>query len=236
MSSVAVIFRREVSGYFVTPVAYVVFAVFLVLSGYFFTMSLFATQTADMSITFGNMSVTLLFVAPVLTMKMLAEEGRQGTMELLLTSPASLTSIVVGKYLAAVFTFLVLLLVTALYPISLFWVSKPDLGPILSGYLGILLLGAACLAVGMFASSLTESQVVAGMLGFGLLLLFWVLGWASGNVTGVAGEVLGALSLLNRLDGFTRGIINGADVLYYLSFAFAFVFLTVRVVDARRWS
>ncbi|MBE3574234.1 MAG: ABC transporter permease subunit [Firmicutes bacterium] len=236
MSNVAVIFRREVSGYFVTPVAYVVFAVFLVLSGYFFTMSLFATQTADMSITFGNMSVTLLFVAPVLTMKMLAEEGRQGTMELLLTSPASLTSIVVGKYLAAVFTFLVLLLVTALYPISLFWVSKPDLGPILSGYLGILLLGAACLAVGMFASSLTESQVVAGMLGFGLLLLFWVLGWASGNVTGVAGEVLGALSLLNRLDGFTRGIINGADVLYYLSFAFAFVFLTVRVVDARRWS
>ena len=151
-------------------------------------------------------------------------------------SPVSITTFVVGKYLAAVFTYLAYLAVTMIYPVILIKYGNPDMGPIYSGYLGMFLFGAGCLAVGTFSSSLTDNQMVAGVVGFGLLLLFWILGWAGAVVTGPVGDALSNFSLLKRFDDFQKGIIDFSGVLYYASFIFIFIFLAVRVVDSRRWS
>jgi ABC-2 type transport system permease protein len=230
------IFKREVAAYFLSPIAYVLGAVFLVLSGYFFSILLFATRSASMQATFGNMAVTFLFVAPVLTMRLLAEERKLGTDELLLTSPVTTTSIVVGKYLASVLTYLVFLGATLVYPAILRNYGSPDMGPIYSGYLGMFLFGAACLSAGTFASALTENQIVAGMVGFGMLLLFWIAGWVDAAVTGPVGQAVSALSILEHFDGFQKGMIDLSHVMYYLSFIFLFLFFAVRTIDSRRWS
>lgn len=230
------ILKREVASYFVSPMAYVVGAVFLVLSGYFFSVILLATHSASMQGVLGNMAVVFLFVSPVLTMGLLAEERKLGTDELIMTAPVGTTSIVVGKYLAAVLTYLVYLAISLIYPVILIKYGSPDMGPIYSGYWGMFLFGAGCLAVGIFSSSLTDNQMVAGVIGFGLLLLFWILGWAGAIVRGPVGETLANLSLLKRFDDFQKGIIDFSSVLYYISFIFIFIFLTVRVIDSRRWS
>lgn len=230
------ILKREVASYFVSPMAYVVGAVFLVLSGYFFSVILLATHSASMQGVLGNMAVVFLFVSPVLTMGLLAEERKLGTDELIMTAPVGTTSIVVGKYLAAVLTYFVYLAISLIYPVILIKYGSPDMGPIYSGYLGMFLFGAGCLAVGIFSSSLTDNQMVAGVIGFGLLLLFWILGWAGAIVRGPVGETLANLSLLKRFDDFQKGIIDFSSVLYYISFIFIFIFLTVRVIDSRRWS
>ena len=182
------------------------------------------------------MAVIFLFIAPVLTMRQLAEERKLGTDELIMTSPVSTTSIVVGKYLAAVCTYVVYLVITMIYPAILIKYGSPDMGPIYSGYLGMFLFGAGCLAVGTFSSSLTDNQMVAGVVGFGLLLLFWILGWAGAVVTGPIGDTLANFSLLKRFDDFQKGIIDLSSVLYYVSFISIFIFLAVRVIDSRRWS
>lgn len=236
MRDVWSILKREVAAYFISPMAYVMGAVFLMLSGYFFSVILLATHSASMQGVLGNMAVIFLFIAPVLTMRQLAEERKLGTDELIMTSPVSTTSIVVGKYLAAVCTYVVYLVITMIYPAILIKYGSPDMGPIYSGYLGMFLFGAGCLAVGTFSSSLTDNQMVAGVVGFGLLLLFWILGWAGAVVTGPIGDTLANFSLLKRFDDFQKGIIDLSSVLYYVSFIFIFIFLAVRVIDSRRWS
>lgn len=230
------ILKREVASYFLSSIAYAMGAVFLLLSGYFFSIILLATHSASMQGVFGNMAVTFIFVAPVLTMRLIAEERKLGTDELLMTTPVSITSIVVGKYLASVFTYLVFLAVTLFYPAILMFYGSPDPGPIFSGYLGMFLFGAACLAAGTFASALTENQMVAGIVGFGVLLLFWILGWVSAAITGPVGDAISLVSILKHFDDFQKGIIDLSHTLYYVSFIFVFLFLAVRVIDSRRWS
>ncbi len=230
------IFKREVASYFLSPIAYVMGAVFLLLSGYFFSIILMATRSAGLQGTFGNMAVTFMFVAPALTMRLLAEEKKLGTDELLLTSPVSITSIVVGKYLASVLTYLVFLAATLVYVAVLRHYGNPDMGPIYSGYLGMSLLGASCLAAGTFASALTENQMVAGVVGFGILLLFWILGWVSAAVPGPVGHAISMLSILKHFDDFQKGIMDLSHIIFYLSFIFVFLFLAVRTIDSRRWS
>lgn len=236
MRKTGVIFRREFSGYFSSPVAYLIIAAFLAISGYFFSAILFSTRLADMRYTFGNLSVIFLFTAPMLTLRTLAEERRLGTDEFLLTTPVGITAIVVGKYLATVGVFCVILLISLIYPGILFLFGSPDIGPLVSGYLGFFLLGSAFLSVGIFASSLTEDQMVAGMIGFALMLLLWVISWAAGALPGFWGDLAAAISLFDRFEDFTKGIIDLVDIIFYLSFIFVMLFLTVRVVDKRRWS
>lgn len=230
------VFRREMAAYFLSPVAYVVMAVYLLICGYFFSVSLIATQAAEVRGVLGNMGITFLFMAPVLTMRLLAEERRQGTDELLLTSPLSVGEIVAGKYLAAAAMFAVTLLITGLYPGIVAIYGDPDIGPILTGYLGLFLLGSAFLAVGVFASSVTDNQMVAGVIGFGILLLLWVFSWAGDSLANEIGRVLSAVSILSRFDDFRRGILDLANVIFYLSYIAGFLFLAVRMVERRRWS
>ncbi len=229
------IWKREVLAYLQTPTAYAAMAVFLVIGGYFFSVFLINTQQADMRPFFGNMGLIMLFISPVLTMRLLAEETSQGTDEILFTQPITYTQAVLGKYLAAVTVFLIMLLISGVYPIILEYYGNPEWGVVMTGYLGFLLLGSTFLAVGLFTSSLTDSQMVAGIIGFAVLLLLWVVSWAADTIGGTVGSILRVMAVTEYYQDFRRGIIDTRNVLFYLSFIVGFLFLTGRMVEKRTW-
>lgn len=235
MYTALTIARRELSVYFVSPIAYIVIAGFLVVSGFLFSAILIQTQQASMEIMFNNLTVILLFITPLITMRLLADEQRSGTIEVLLTSPVRDWEVVLGKFLAAVGLFGVILLLTLLYPFLLWRLGgNPDWGPILSSYLGLLLLTGAMLSIGTLASALTENQIVAAAITFATLLILWLLSAASG-VAGGAADVLRALSISERYNDFVRGAINLEDIIYYLSLITGALFIATRVLETRRY-
>lgn len=236
MSGSWVVLKKELRGFLLSPLAYVLLAVILGLGGYFFAIFLLITGVASMNGFFSNMGVVLIFIAPVLTMRLLAEEQQRGTMELLMTTPISITQVVLGKFFAAVVVFALALVISLIYVLILLNFGKPEIGPIMTSYLGFLLLGATYLAVGLFASSLTDSQMVAGVVGFGILLVFWVVGWVAGTIPGVAGQVAGAISILDHNSDFIKGVVDTTHIVYYLSMIVAFLYLTVRMVERRTWA
>jgi ABC-2 type transport system permease protein len=259
MRSLYAIYRREMGQYFVSPIAYVVVGVFLILCGFFFDRILDfyiqnSLQAEMQSLRFGVppdtdvpgqvmrsfcdlLSSLVLFFTPILTMGIFSEERKRGTIELLMTSPVTETQIVMGKFLAELSLFVIMLLPTAVYIVFMYVHSdpRPPWSLMLVGYLGVLLLGAGLLSLGSFISSLTESQIVAAVLTFGAFLMLWVLdsGSRGGDTTG--GKVLQYLSVIHHYDDFTRGIIDTTAIVYYLSFFAFFAFLTVRSVDSIRW-
>lgn len=227
--------KRELRTYFSSPLAYALLAVFALLNGYFFSLMALGGPYADMRTVFANMAVISLFVVPAFTMRLWPDERRQGTDELLLTAPARVGEIVVGKYLAALLLLAAMLLSTGLYPAILERYGNLEWTPVLTGYLGMFLLGAGFVAMGLFAATLTDSAVVASLAGFGLLLLSWVIGWLGDSLRGTAAEVLRRLSMIEHLLDFQRGVLDLTHVTFYLSVAAAFVFLAVRMVERRRW-
>ncbi len=249
------IFKKEMRLYFTSPVAYVVFTIFLVIAGYFF-YSIFAFFTLasmqaamnpqmarDLNVTdsvlrplFSNISVILLLLMPMVTMRLFAEERRAGTIELLLTYPVRDGAVLAGKYLAALALYTIMLALTLLYPGMLFYFARMEWGPLATGYLGLLLMGAMFLAVGVFASSLTENQIIASITTFGILLIFWVLGWSADYAGGVWGRILSHLSILEHNDSFAKGVLDTKDIIYYLDFTALALFLTLRSLESRRWS
>ncbi len=239
MRNLWAIARRELGAYFVSPIAYLVGAAFLAMMGFFFYTDVIFTvlnrSEPTMRYIFGVMTTILLFVAPVLTMRLLAEEQRLGTLELLLTAPVRDWEVVLGKYLAALVLYLGLLAATGLYPILLFWMGgNPDLGPIL--YLGMFLFGAALLAIGLFSSSLSQNQVVAAVVGIGLVILLAVASLPADGITNpTLQRILNHLDLRNHLMNFRRGLIDTTDVVYYLGVIASFLFLTVQILSSRRW-
>lgn len=235
MRNMLTIARRELESYFVSPIAYVITAAFLVVAGYLFSMILYYSREATLQYLFLNITTILLLIAPVLTMRLLAEERSKGTIELLLTSPVRDWEVAVGKYLASLGLFAAMLALTAYYPILLEIYGSPDRGPILSGYLGAFLLGAVLLALGLLTSSLTSNQIVAAVLGFVLILCLWLLDAVSGIITGTLGDALKYMALSSHFNDFSRGIIDTRDVLYALSMIVGSLFLTTRVLEMRRW-
>jgi ABC-2 type transport system permease protein len=248
------IFKKEMRLYFTSPVAYVILAIFLIIAGYFF-YSIFAFFTMasmqaamnpqmgrDLTVTdsvmrplFSNISVILLLLIPLVTMRLFAEERRSGTIELLLTYPVRDGAVLVGKYLAALAMYAIMLVFTLLYPALLFYFARVEWGPLVTGYLGLLLMGATFLSVGIFASSLTENQIVASLITFGTLLIFWVIGWSAESVGGVWGRVLSDLSILEHYDTFSKGVLDTKDIVFYVNFTLLGLFLTLRSLEARRW-
>lgn len=254
MRNIWAICKKEITTYFTSPIAYVVGTVFLVLVGFFFYSLIwwFNSQSLQMaqnpgyfqqlninqmvySPLFHNMSIILLLMLPLLTMRLFSEEKKIKTDELLYTCPISINQIILGKYIASLFVLLVILVLTGILSIFTFAYGNPELVPILSGYLGLFLMGAAFMAVGIFFSSLTENQIVSAMLTFGALLLFWILSWASYSVGGYWKDVLNYLSFFQHFDDMTQGILDTTDVVYYLSFIFFGLFLTHSVIQSRRW-
>ena len=248
------IFKKELRLYFTSPVAYVVFTIFLLISGYFF-YSIFAFFTImsmqsamnpalarDLNVTegilrplFSNLSVVMLLVMPILTMRLFAEEKKTGTIELLLTYPVRDGEVLLGKYAAAVALYLLLLLFTAIYPGLVAYFARLEWGPLLSGYLGLVLMGGTFLAVGVLVSSLTENQIVAAIVTFGVLLIFWVIGWSADFAGPWWGRLLSHLSILEHFDNFAKGVIDTRDVIYYLNFTLLALFLTLRSLESKRW-
>jgi len=248
------IFKKEMRLYFTSPVAWVIITMFLLIAGYFF-YSIFAFYTLasmqsamnpqmarELNVTdsvlrplFSNVSVILLLLMPLITMRLFAEERRSGTIELLLTYPVRDGAVLIGKYLAALALYAIMLALTLPYPGIVVYFARVEWGPLLTGYLGLLLMGATFLAVGIFASSLTENQIVAAITTFGTLLLLWVVGWSAEYVGGPWGRVLSHLSILGHFDTFARGVLDTKDVIYYVNVIVLSLFLTLRSLEARRW-
>ncbi len=254
MNNILAIWQRELKSYFVSPIAYVVLTVYLFLSGFFFYSILTAVVQNTMMQAqfgqgaqpvdvpgivsrsfFGTMSVVLLFMIPMLTMGLFAEEKKRGTMELLLTTPVGNLQALLGKYLASL-SFLIFMFVASGITISaLFLYGQPDWKPILGGYLGLLLYGAALLAVGLFISTLTENQIIAVVITFGVILVLWLIESFSAGATGIFKDLMSYLSVIGHLDDFIKGVIDTSNVIFYLTFAFVGLFLTYRSLESMRW-
>ncbi len=245
--------RKDFRTYFMSPIAYIIIAGFMLIMGwmFFYTLSHFEMQNMQYqqfnmgkspSITdgiirpvYGNMNVIFLFLVPFITMRLFSEEKKQHTIELLMTSPITLSEIILGKFLSSLLLVVIMLGITLVYPITLFATGNPELGPIVTSYIGTLLLASCYLSLGIFFSSLTENQIVAGSLTFASALFFWLVNWASQAAGPVWSEVLNYLSLISHYNNFGQGLLNSSDVIYYLSFIGIGLFLTHRVLDSFRW-
>jgi ABC-2 type transport system permease protein len=253
MSNTITIWRKELQSYFRSPIAYGVMAFFALIAGYFFyvavvffvrasVQSSMMGQSQPMSVIesvvrplLSNISVIGLFLIPMITMRLFAEEKRSGTIELLVTSPVKDLAIIMGKFLAALTLYAAMLGLSLLSMATLFLYGKPDLRPMMVGYLGLLLLGGSLLAIGTFISTCTKNQIVAGVAGFSVCLMLWVLDWLSSFQDSVAGKVFSYISVLQHFDSFSKGVIDSRDVIYYLSAIFIGLFLTARSLESLRW-
>ncbi|HWQ31287.1 MAG TPA: ABC transporter permease subunit [Blastocatellia bacterium] len=260
MKGILAIYRRELQSYFVSPIAYIVISVFLLLCGFFFYDLLngviqegfrrqmsamqggMPSQDLDMpgiilSYSLGLVSTFILFMIPMLTMGLFAGERRQGTMELLMTSPVTELQIVLGKFLATLTLFIVMIAPTFLYHVVIRFFSDPKLPwkIILAGYLGTLLLGGALIAIGAWLSSLTENQIIAAFITFGAFIILLIVDRLVRESTGWWGETAQYLSILRHFNDFTRGVIDTTNLIYYLSVIVLGIFLTWRTLDSMRW-
>jgi gliding motility-associated transport system permease protein len=253
MRNIWTICRRELYAYFVSPIAWVLLTIFAFLSGAFTYLIAAAFMRASLegqmsgqsfpmnvneqviAPLFSNMAVVGLFLIPLISMRLFAEEKRQGTIELLVTSPVHDLEIIVGKWLSAVLMYGALLLVLFADYSFLFFYGNPDWKPVATGFLGILLQGACLLSFGTFISTLTRNQIVAGAIGFALALVLWILNWTTSFGNSDTVQVLNYLSIVSHMDSFSRGVIDTKDLVYYLSMIFFGLFLTARSLDSLRW-
>lgn len=237
MSSLWTIAKRELYAYLNSAIAYVVAAAFTLLCGLLFVGGVTLGQDATMGSVFGSLSIVLIFVAPVLTMRLLSREQDLGTIELLLTAPVRDWEVVAGKFLASFLYYLGMIAVTGLYVIVLVAFGNPDLGTIGASYLGLALLGAGLLSLGTLASSLTGNQVVAAVIGVVASVSLWLLDILRGvGIFGqTAGDVISFLTPSGHYYNFLDGIIDTRDLVYYVSATFVFLFLASRVLESRRW-
>jgi ABC-2 type transport system permease protein len=239
MHNTMAIAKRELVAYFTSPVAYVVTAAFLVIMGLLFGYVLSAPlqyRVADLSPVLGSVPVILLLVAPALTMRLLAEEQRSGTIELLLTAPVRDWEVVAGKYLASLTLFLTMVALTLYYPLILMTFGNPDMGVLAASYIGVILLGGSFLSLGLLASSLSQNQVVAAMISFGLILCLWLIGFLGAIFTGSGAAIIDYISIVAHYGDFMKGIVSSKDVIYYLSIIGGALFLATRSLETRRWS
>lgn len=230
------IYKKEIRQYFNSIMGYVFLAMFLLICGWFFTMGNLASQNSDIKTFFGSILVIVMFLIPVITMRSFSEEKKIKTEQLLLTSPISLPAIVIGKYLAALTIFGLGLAVTLAYPVIIAYFGTFDPLVTLGNYFGIVVAVAAFIAIGMFISALTENQVVAAVVSYCVLLGLWMVGIMRTGKTGILRAVIDFVSFSYKFDEFTMGIFNPASIIYYLSISGIFLFLTIRMLEQRRWN
>ena len=247
------IYRREMISYFRSLIAYNVIFGFGVISGYFFfaatasfviqsQRSLMMGQSVPMDVNeyvvrslLSNISVIGLFMCPMITMRLFAEEKRTGTIELLVTSPLRDYEVIIGKWLAALTLYAAMLALSLVNLLSLYFYGKPDWKPMMIGYLGLLLQGGCMLALGGFVSACTKDQIVACVGGFWILLLLWVISWVSSLDSTPILKVVGYLSILDHMDSFSKGVLDSKDAIFFISMIFLGLFLTGRAMESIRW-
>ena len=249
-----IIAKRDLGSFFNSPIFYVVSTVFLIIYSFmffnilnFFSFQSFQArqlQAMGMNLNLNemviepslqNMSVILLMIIPIITMRSFADEKKMKTFRLLLSSPVHLREIILGKFLACMIVVAVMISISSYSVGFLFLLGEPEPGPIVTGYLGILLMAGCFVSVGIFASSLTDNQIVAAVLTFGFSLFMWVIGWGAQAAGSTTGQVLQYLSIVDHLDRFLKGLVDTSDLVYYLSFILFSLFLCHRVLDSNRW-
>jgi len=285
------VYKRELRAYFTSSTGFIFMGFFLLISGFFYAMTNIFGASPNYTVVLGNITFIFLIVVPILTMRLMPDDKRLRTDQLLYTSPLSISGIVLGKYFAAVTVFVLTLLVTCLYPIIMSFFGNIAVWEIVGAYIGFLLLGSCFIAIGLFVSSLTDNQVIAAVITFSALLFVWIIDWvaqglptdrASGIIfaailalaagafvyyntrniyVGIAITLVGAaiivaayfladkyffdgfivrvfewFSLLKRYEEFQMGVLSLSPIVYYITFAAAFNFLTIRVIEKRRWS
>jgi ABC-2 type transport system permease protein len=253
MRNILAIFKRDLRGYFSSPIAYVIIGLFVSVTGIFFYLLLSSfvqysyalmmqQQNAPLNVNLMmvrpfllNLSVIILFIVPMITMRAFSEEKKSGTIELLLTAPLTNWQIISGKFLATYVLFLAMTGITFLYMIFLFLWGNPEIGPILIGYLGLLFFGAALIATGNFISSLTENQIVAAVGTFAVAMFLWIIGFAADSAGKALGSVLGYLSIVEHFEDFSKGIFDTSHLVYYLSVVTVMLFLTFQSVESAKW-
>jgi len=255
MSNILAIAHKELKSYFASPIAYIVIGFWSLLYGYFFVaiLSFFVRQSMQMN-QFGmqgpqsmnvnqqlirpllqNVNILVLFLMPMVTMRTYAEEKRSGTIELLLTSPVTDFQIIIGKFLGAMALYGAMLAVTLIHIGLLFVYGHPEWKPIVTTYIGLLLFGGCFVSLGLFISSLTKNQIVAGMVTFAVFLLLWIITWIGSFSGPTVDKITQYLSILDHLDDFGKGVLDTTHVIYYLSFITFGLFLTAKSVDSERW-
>ena len=245
VARMAAVMRKELRSYFAFPLVYILSGIFLVLSGWYAYSDLVAFVTISFShdiiqnywqLLFSDIRLCLLLTIPFITMRLFAEERKLGTVELLYTYPLRDGEVLGGKFLASVGILKMMLALTLLYPAYLYSINPFPLFPLLAGYLGLLLIGIAFIACGIFISSLCESQVMAGMGTITLLLFFWILNWNEAAFQNSWLEVLRAFSLFDQFGPFAKGVIDLDHAAYFIFFTVFFLFLTLRSMEARKWT
>jgi ABC-2 type transport system permease protein len=255
MSNILAIANKELRSYFASPIAYIVIGMFALLYGWFFVaiMAYFVRSSMQMG-QFGmqgpqsmnvnqqlirpllqNVTILVLFLMPMITMRTYSEEKRSGTIELLLTSPLTDFQIIMGKFLGALALYAIMLAVTLIHLAILFIYGRPEWKPILTAYVGLLLLGGCFLAAGLFISSLTKNQIVAGMVTFAVFLFLWVITWMGSFSGPTVDKLTNYLSIIDHFDDFGKGVIDTTHLIYYVSFITFGLFLTAKSVDSERW-
>lgn len=258
MRNYLAILNREMKSYFNSPIAYAMIGLFLFISGIFFYLiiSSFVQYNNQMMMQaaqyrmappsvnvnmmairpiFHNMALFAVLFLPLITMRLYAEEKRSGTIELLLTSPISNFQCILGKFSAAALLFLGMLALTFIYMMLIYIYGNPETGPILTGYLGLFLLGASYLAFGVFFSSLTVNQIIAGVSTIAFILVFWAIGWVSEFFSPGIGKLLANFSLIEHFEDFSKGVFDTKHLVFYLSFIFMGLFLTFISIESTRW-
>ncbi|MBN23172.1 MAG: hypothetical protein CL678_17940 [Bdellovibrionaceae bacterium] len=245
---------RDFKAYFVSPIAYIVTGIYMALMGIFFHSGLEyfhrqamqynqfggrgeAANFVDHIIrpTYGNMNVLFLFIVPFITMRLFSEEKKLHTLEMLMTAPVKTHQMVLGKFLSSMMLVGLMLLLTSIFPIILFATGNPHWGAIFTNYLGTLLMASCCVSLGMLFSSMTENQIIAGALGFGAGLFFWIINMVAYSLSSTGKIIVEYFSLIGHFDNFSKGVINSSDLIYFLSFIFVTLFMTHRVIDSYRW-
>ena len=258
MKKTIAIFEKEFKSFFYSPMAYIVIAVFTALTGIFFYLYLssfveavfrdqmMAQQYRQMPQKFNvnlmlirpyfwNIALISLFTLPAITMRLFSEEKRQGTDELLFTTPITNVQIVLGKFFAGLAFYVVLLLPTMFFQALLFQYGNPEFLPVLSGYIGLIFLGSAFISLGLFISSTTENQIIAAIGGFALSLILWVIGWGASYVGQSLSPVLEYISIINHFEDFAQGVIDSTHVVFYLLFTFFGLYLSLKSIESVKW-
>ena len=237
MSSILTIFKKEFKSFFISPIAYVFITVYLVITGFLFFQSFFLINQADMRGYFSLLPWVFLFFVPAITMRSWAEEKKVKTLELLLSWPVSDFQVVFGKFLAAFGFLSIAILLSVTIPITISILGSPDPGPIIGGYMGALLMGAAYLSIGLWVSSYTENQIVAFILGVVVTFVFFFIGspFVTMSAPSWLVPIMNYIGLGNHFESIERGVIDSRDILYYLSITGFFLFLNVQSLGSRKW-